>query len=66
MSGEKVIKISCAPANKTPIVATTLSFIKSPLISDVTNLQSPRPIGVKIGEIKPATPANMLSLVSVM
>lgn len=66
INGEKAMTISCAPANKTPIVATTLSFIKSPLMSDVTNLQSPRPIGAKIGEINPATPAKILSLASVI
>lgn len=41
-------------------MATTLSFIISPLISEVTNRQSPRPIGAKTGAINPAILAKML------
>ena len=39
---------------------TTLSFAITPLNKDVTILQSPSPIGRKIGAIRPLTAARIL------
>lgn len=45
---------------KTESVETTLSFAKKPEIRAVVILQSAKPIGLKIGEINPATMAKIL------
>lgn len=54
-----VAKIPALPY-KTARLATTLSFIKNPLIKDTTRRQSPRPIGANIGLIIPAKLDKML------
>lgn len=57
------VRLLCSaavPPYKTVSEDTTLSFARNPEINAVTILQSPNPIGTKIGANTPATPANIL------
>ena len=58
------VMTACTPPSalyRISMTETTLSFAIKPLIRDVTILQSPRPKGVNIGAITPATVARILS-----
>ena len=52
--------IAAVDPKSTLSVLTTLSFAIKPLISAVVIFQSPKPKGAKIGDIQPASIANML------
>ena len=53
--------ISAVLPNSTESDETTLSFAINPEISEVQILQSAKPSGMKIGAIKPAIAARILS-----
>ena len=64
-SGERTEERASADGSSTESVATTLSFAIKPVIRAVDTRQSPNPSGVKMGAIRPATPARMLCCESV-
>ena len=59
--GVRIVIKDSVPLNNTESVETTLSFAINPAMSDVEILQSPKPKGLKIGAINPATMASILS-----
>lgn len=59
--GVSIVIKDSVPLNNTESVETTLSLAINPAMSDVEILQSPKPKGLKIGAMNPATIARILS-----